>query len=175
MTMLGLHHSPETRMKISKANMGYNNGFFVEYNRTHIRKGKDSYSWKGGKDRFPNCPVCNKKLSSLKSSACGKHKKACPKKAISSMVKNEKKHLDSVYRHWMRDVKNRDGWKCRLLNNDCRGRLESHHIFNWMDYPELRYLIENGITLCLVHHPRGRTKEKQMIPIFQELLLVSKE
>ena len=91
------------------------------------------------------------------------------------LKKSEKKHLDSAYINWMLEVKKRDGWKCRLLNSDCKGRLESHHIFNWIDYPELRYILTNGITLCAFHHPRGREEEKRMIPILQELLSVSKE
>ena len=88
---------------------------------------------------------------------------------------SEKKHLDTKYKYWMLEVKKRDNWKCRLLSSDCNGRLESHHIFNWIDYPELRYVITNGITLCAFHHPRKWEEEKRMIPIFQELLSVSKD
>jgi hypothetical protein len=75
------------------------------------------------------------------------------------------------YKLWRTSVFTRDNWKCKLKNSDCSSRLESHHIFNWKDYPELRYVINNGITLCKFHHPLGREKEKRMIPIFQELLL----
>lgn len=75
----------------------------------------------------------------------------------------------------MLSVRKRDKWKCRLLNNDCKGRLESHHILNWIDYPTLRYLLTNGITLCHSHHPRGREKEKRLEPYFMELVSVSKE
>lgn len=79
------------------------------------------------------------------------------------------------YKAWRTEVFSRDNFKCKLLNNECSGKLEAHHLFNWVDYPELRYIINNGITLCHFHHPLGRKKEKQMIPIFQELLLVSEE
>jgi hypothetical protein len=87
----------------------------------------------------------------------------------------EKKHLDTKYRYWMFQVKTRDKWKCRISNSDCGGRLESHHILNWIEYPELRYEINNGITLCHAHHPRGRANEKRMVSYFVELLSVSKE
>lgn len=93
----------------------------------------------------------------------------------SKLKKDPRKDLDTQYKYWMREVKNRDKWQCRLLNSDCRGRLESHHIFNWIDYPELRYIITNGITLCRFHHPRKWEEEKRLIPIFQELVSVSKE
>ena len=91
------------------------------------------------------------------------------------LKKSDKKHLDGQYKEWMFSVKKRDNWKCVLLNSDCRGRLEAHHIFDWINYPTLRYIINNGITLCHFHHPRGREEEKRMISIFQELLSVSKE
>lgn len=90
------------------------------------------------------------------------------------LKKSEKKHLDSRYKEWMRAVKNRDGWKCRISNSDCSGRLEAHHILNWVDNPELRYQINNGITLCQAHHPRGRAEEKRLVPTFKELVTVSR-
>ena len=83
---------------------------------------------------------------------------------------NEKKHLCTRYRNWMFDVKERDNWKCKINNSDCSGRLESHHILDWKNYPELRYDINNGITLCHAHHPRGRIKEAELSPYFQELV-----
>jgi hypothetical protein len=91
------------------------------------------------------------------------------------LKKSDRKYLDYSYMNWRRNVKKRDNSKCRLSNCDCKGQLESHHIFNWRDYPELRYVINNGITLCHFHHPRKWEEEKRMIPIFQELLSVSKE
>jgi len=75
----------------------------------------------------------------------------------------------------MLSVKRRDNWKCRIADVNCSGRLEAHHILNWKYYPELRYDINNGITLCHNHHPRGRMEEKRMIPELQGLLSVSKE
>ena len=86
------------------------------------------------------------------------------------VVKSEKKHLDSNYRNWSKSVKDRDNWKCKLLNHECSGRLESHHIYRWKDYPDLRYDINNGITLCHFHHPRKRVDEDNMINVFIELL-----
>ena len=67
--------------------------------------------------------------------------------------------------------KGQSGWKCRLLNNACNGRLEAHHIFDWENYPTLRYVFNNGITLCHAHHPRKRAEEKRLAPVFQELVV----
>lgn len=81
---------------------------------------------------------------------------------------------DPAYRLWRKDCCNRDGWKCKINNQDCCGKLIVHHILSWRDHPELRYDINNGITLCQFHHPRVWDEEKRMIPTFAELLSVSK-
>lgn len=86
------------------------------------------------------------------------------------LKKSRIKSYDTEYKIWMLKVKNRDSWKCRLENKDCYGRMEAHHIFNWQDYPELRYLENNGITICHFHHPKGKKAEERMIPIFQEII-----
>lgn len=79
------------------------------------------------------------------------------------------------YSFWRKQVKDRDGHRCRINNGDCRGRLEVHHILPWRDFPELRYEVNNGITLCHAHHPYERAEEKRLIPTFQELVAVSKD
>lgn len=84
---------------------------------------------------------------------------------------SDKKHLSSKYMDWMKSVKNRDGWKCKIGNNDCGGRLEAHHILPWRDYPELRYDINNGISLCHYHHPK-KYQEHLFVDEFRELVNV---
>ena len=44
-----------------------------------------------------------------------------------------------------------------------------------MSAPELRYQVNNGITLCQAHHPLKRAEEKRLIPFFNGLLPISKE
>ncbi len=100
-------------------------------------------------------------------------KNPCWRGGLENRKPSEKKHLCSKYVGWMKQVKNRDNWKCRMANEDCNGRLEAHHILNWIDYPELRYEINNGITLCHSHHPRRREEEKRLIPTFVGLVSVS--
>ena len=158
----GFEHSEETKKKMSEAH----------------GKGEDSHNWKGGK---PNCLDCEKMLSTYKMKRCQR----CDGKARSGsnspmwiadrskLKKSEKKHLDGRYRDWMLAVKNRDNWKCRMDNEQCEGHLASHHILDWVNYPELRYDINNGITLCHAHHPRGRAEEKRLVPVLRELVSVS--
>ena len=82
---------------------------------------------------------------------------------------------DSAYREWRKQVWLRDNFTCKIANPDCKGRIEAHHILRWSSHPELRYKINNGITLCHAHHPRAIAEEKRLIPTFQELVSVSKD
>lgn len=82
------------------------------------------------------------------------------------------KAYDTKYKYWMIEVKKRDKWKCKISNQSCKGRKESHHILSWRDYPNERYNINNGITLCQFHHPLRRIDEKKLIPFFQALVEV---
>lgn len=76
-----------------------------------------------------------------------------------------------LHREWSKSVKNRDNWKCKISNNDCSGKLEAHHIVSWSKSPELRYEVNNGITLCHYHHPKKRKEEQRFAPVFQEMVL----
>lgn len=65
---------------------------------------------------------------------------------------------------------NLKGERNPINNPECSGRMESHHILNWVDYPEERYNVKNGITLCHAHHPRGRKSEQELQNLLQELV-----
>lgn len=91
-----------------------------------------------------------------------------------TQVKLDTERGGTLHKQWSIQVKNRDGWKCRIANSDCEEKLESHHILSWKDFPEFRYQINNGIALCHFHHPRVRKEEKRLSPYFQDLVSVSK-
>lgn len=71
---------------------------------------------------------------------------------------------------WKRKCKERDSYLCRLVNETCKDQLEVHHILSYTKYPELRYEINNGITLCHHHHPRKKTEETRLSTYFKELI-----
>lgn len=52
---------------------------------------------------------------------------------------------------WRQAVFARDEWTCKKCRFPGR-KLNSHHIKNFAQYPELRFAIDNGITLCKEHH-----------------------
>lgn len=53
-------------------------------------------------------------------------------------------------REWKEAVKKRDNYTCQncgkenLIGYDCH----AHHIQPWEQFPELRFIVENGLTLC---------------------------
>lgn len=54
-------------------------------------------------------------------------------------------------RKWRKAVYERDSYTCDV----CRqkgGRLNAHHLDCWAEYPDKRYDVSNGITLCVSHH-----------------------
>lgn len=87
-----------------------------------------------------------------------------------SKLSKRRDRRSPAFYEWRTKVRKRDNSQCRLKSHECAGRLEVHHIFNWADYPELRYVVNNGIVLCKFHHPLKWDEEKRMIPIFQEII-----
>ena len=154
---IGTHRSDETKEKISKAFTG-----------------NKHWNWQGGK---PTCK-CGKLLSTRKVKTCVKcmHKSRLQenhpnwKGGISKNVHSTK---EPKYKEWRTSVFSRDNWKCKIADSNCKGQLQAHHILPWCDYPELRYEINNGITLCQAHHPRKRAEVKRLSPYFQDLVSVS--
>jgi HNH endonuclease/NUMOD3 motif len=67
----------------------------------------------------------------------------------------EMKH--GKYREWRRRVFERDGFRCRVCH--AKGTMNSHHIKTYRKFPELRYELDNGITLCPPCHRLTQGKE----------------
>lgn len=60
------------------------------------------------------------------------------------------------YIEWRKHVYDRDKYTCKCCGarngNGHSVNLNAHHIRNWKGNPELRYDVENGITLCVPCH-----------------------
>ena len=55
------------------------------------------------------------------------------------------------YRNWRNDVYKRDNYTCQSCHKH-GVRLEPHHIKPFAKFPELRFDVSNGITLCYECH-----------------------
>jgi hypothetical protein len=75
-----------------------------------------------------------------------------------------------AYAEWRLAVYRRDNFKCKMTDASCSGRIEAHHILPWRDFVDLRFVVNNGITLCKFHHPLKRADEKRLSPYFQSLI-----
>lgn len=62
-----------------------------------------------------------------------------------SKLQNERSGYE--YINWRKAVFERDHFVCQCCGKAHR-YLNAHHIYNWRDYEDLRYNLENGITLC---------------------------
>ena len=75
------------------------------------------------------------------------------KGGVSFLYHTERQILmsQSKYKIWRELVFIRDDWTCQECGQ--RGlRLEAHHIKSWIDYPELWFDVDNGITYCKPCH-----------------------
>lgn len=75
-------------------------------------------------------------------------------------VGNAKIRGSTEYKLWRKAVFERDDWTCVwcLVRG---GRLEADHIKPFAYFPELRFAIDNGRTLCVPCHQKTDTYRKQ--------------
>jgi len=108
------------------------------------------------------CKYCGKKFipknHNIKASYCSHKCNGLDKeKVIENLIKNRgtkprtytkrNKHGGIEDREWRQKIFERDNYTCRM----CKirgGKLEAHHIKPFKKHPELRFGLENGITLC---------------------------
>jgi len=135
---LGKHHSEKTRKKIS------------DFVKTQV--GEKASNWKGGKPKCINCgkTISRQSISGMCIKCFGmahRGEKNCNWKGDNSITSENKKIRYSIEtRLWRESVFARDNWTCQKTG-ERGGRLISHHIQNFAQYPELRFAIDNGVTL----------------------------
>jgi 5-methylcytosine-specific restriction endonuclease McrA len=71
-------------------------------------------------------------------------------------TEREKLRKSIEYKLWRTSVFRRDKYTC-VFCGQVGGKLEADHIKPWCDYPELRFAIDNGRTLCVECHRKTDT------------------
>lgn len=171
-------HSEETKIKIGLGNKGKTRSEETKQKISEIVTANPNMYWKGKKrpevSQWLSSPEANRKKSEAQK---GKPKPYLQGEKNWKWIKDrtllKDDHKDrggQLHREWSNSVKKRDNWTCRIADVNCDGRLEAHHILGWKSHPELRYQLNNGITLCHFHHPRKRKDEEELSPYFQSLV-----
>ena len=136
----GGKHSKEAKEKMRVAKLGWK---FTEEHKKNI-----SNSLKG---KMP------KNLSSLDNSGANSH---WWKDGITD--ENELARKQKEFRLWRKSVFERDNYTCQKCGKRSKAgdriNLHPHHIKNFSDFPELRFVVKNGITLCEKCHRKFHKK-----------------
>lgn len=93
------------------------------------------------------------------------YRKLCRKKRIGGRNFQEPR-----YKQWRKDIYKRDGYTCQMPNCNMKKSLQAHHIFPWSSHPSMRYMINNGITLCRKCHDSIRGNETVYVHLFMKIL-----
>jgi hypothetical protein len=66
---------------------------------------------------------------------------------------NDKIRRSKKYKEWVDDIYKRDYYTCQECGIKCQaGNIVAHHIESFTDCPELRFDVNNGVTLCRSCH-----------------------
>ena len=140
---------------------GENNPFFGRQHSAEFierLQGASNPNWTGG---LPKCLDCGEELSDRRVQYCTKHFQLRERNPAWNptydRTKREQLRITPEYIAWAKAVKVRDNFKCQECG--AGGKLHSHHIKRWSEFPELRYDLSNGITLCKpCHQTKHRIK-----------------
>jgi predicted restriction endonuclease len=77
---------------------------------------------------------------------------------------------DPQYKLWRKNVYKRDNYKCQWPGCNCNKKLNAHHIKTWSEYPGLRFVVDNGITLCKDHHKMIKNLEHIYEAVFLRIV-----
>lgn len=139
---IGLVHSLETRQKMSKAHKG----------------NKYSLGYKHTKETLEKMRIAHLGLS--KGNKCTFWKGGISEKNNLIRSSNE-------YKIWRVTIFERDKFVCQMPACDHSERyIQAHHIKRFSDYPELRFDINNGITLCRNCHEKTKKREEEFEKLF---------
>ncbi len=88
-------------------------------------------------------------------------------------MKDDRNWNDPTYKAWRLAVYRRDVFTCQMPGCGRKGfsvKIQAHHIKRWAEFPELRFQLTNGITLCKRCHSNIESQEQSYEPIFMNIV-----
>ena len=149
--MFEKHHSNKSKKKISKMLEGKK--FTVEHKEKIREKLTGLERSDEQKENYRNCKLGNKNPNYNPNLT---NKDRIDRRCVKG------------YSEWREEVFKKDNFICRQCGTN--KRLQAHHIYMWAKYPELRFNIENGITLCKDCHKQVRGYEDKYIDMFEMMV-----
>lgn len=158
----GFKHTEETKDKISKAHKGKIISLETRKRMSKAQKGNQIWLGKKHTEKSikkmrlvklgikPSIENRKKRSNSLKGDKCYNWKGG-----INEVNDTIRKTLE--YKLWREKVFERDNWTCQKYKIK-GGKLHSHHIKNFAQYPKLRFIKSNGITLSDKAHKQFHKK-----------------
>lgn len=141
-----------------------------EWNFKIVKRGSDNHLWKGGKIKV-SCLFCGKEFltwsgDSNRSKYCSRRcywedriGKFIGEKAghwkngitpLTTKIRNSERH-----KIWANKIYRKDRWICQECGIKCQKKnIIAHHIKSFSEYPELRFDVDNGTTLCRECHAK---------------------
>lgn len=160
--MLGKHHSEESKIKMSKSHKGVPSAMKGKHHTEEARKkmGVKKGMFSGEKNPNYGKHFSKKIRDKISKSNKKRYLEKCKQLGIKPNTYRER---PKKFERWARQIKIKDGFTCQLCH-ETGGKLRSHHIKAWVDYPNDRYNIKNGITLCkechdYVHKTNGEVQQ----------------
>lgn len=141
----GRVHSEEYKKKMSERLKGR---IFTEEHRKNLSKSKSGEKHHFyGKHQTPE--HIEKRTAQIRGEKCHLWRGGIT--PINTQIRNSKE-----YKLWRTSVFERDNWTC-IFCGERGGILQADHIKPFSDYPELRFAIDNGRTLCIDCHKKTDT------------------
>jgi hypothetical protein len=80
-------------------------------------------------------------------------------------------YTDPRYKKWRKAVYVRDKFRCQMPGcaRSCR-KMNAHHIRKWASFPELRFIVSNGVTLCRICHDKIKNLEEEYEGMFLRIV-----
>ena len=151
--------SPEHRLKISQANKGQPCSEETKLKMSIVQKGKTRSAEHKLKNSLAQKGRTHSKETKLKIAQTHQAKW----EGIETEASLHPRQAGSYeYREWRTQVFERDDYTCR----DCEvkgGELNAHHIFQWSFNELFRFLLWNGVTMCVKCHKKIKVHHKKKV------------